>query len=260
MLANPQVVGALSDLMPLRNQHGTHSWGHVFWPQRLDDYPQAIKVDSSDEEEDEDEVSTPDPEEEAIKWGPTSVEGSTPTLSSPSSNTSYSEVESFDLLPELKQLELSTIDELSKEEFHEALKVAVRAPSPPPPPPAAITKHIEEPHGRCGFFCGTGEDRFGYINSRGGIFMVPNSSFGISDVRIMVAYHPRWPEASVRTTQAASLLIDDVIARRGNYPAFKVDAERIATTYLGSDAELVQISLDVFRPEVVERNNAIVHP
>ena len=65
---------------------------------------------------------------------------------------------------------------------------------------------------------------------------------------------------------------------RGNYPAFKVDAERIATTYrealgmsaaetaqwdciraVGSDAELVQISLDVFRPEVVERNNAIVH-
>ena len=294
MLANPQVAGALSDLMPLRNQHGTHSWGHVFWPQRLDDYPQAIEVDSSDEEEDEDEVrsdggwsipstdpwkvSTPDPEEEAIKWGPTSVEGSTPTLSSSSSDSSYSEVESFDLLPELEQLELSTIDELSEEEFHEALKVAVRAPSPPPPPPTAITKHVEEPHGRCGFFRGTGEDRFGYINSRGDIFMVPNSSFGISDVRIMVAYHLRWPEASVRTTQAASLLIDDVIARRGNYPAFKVDAERIATTYrealgmsaaetaqwdciraVGSDAELVQISLDVFRPEVVERNNAIVH-
>ena len=108
--------------------------------------------------------------------------------------------------------------------------------------------------------------------------MVPNSSFGISDVRIMVAYHLRWPGASVRTTQAASLLIDDVIARRGNYPAFKVEAERIATTYrealgmsaaetaqwdciraVGSDAELVQISLDVFRPEVVERNNAIIH-
>ncbi|KAJ8473216.1 hypothetical protein ONZ51_g8005 [Trametes cubensis] len=262
MLANPQVAGALSDLMPLRNQHGTHSWGHVFWPQRLDDYPQPIEVDSSDEEEDEDEVSTPDPEEEAIKWGPTSVEGSTPTLSSPSSNSSYSEVESFDLLPELEQLELSMIDELSEEEFHEALKVA----------------HVEEPNGRCGFFRGTGEDRFGYINSRGDIFMVPNSSFGISDVRIMVAYHLRWPGASVRTTQAASLLIDDVIARRGNYPAFKVDAERIATTYrealgmsaaetaqwdciraVGSDAELVQISLDVFRPEVVERNNAIVH-
>ena len=113
MLANPQVAGALSDLMPLRNQHGTHSWGHVFWPQRLDDYPQAIEVDSSDEEEDEDEVrsdggwsipstdpwkvSTPDPEEEAIKWGPTSVEELTPTLSSSSSDSSYSEVESFDL-------------------------------------------------------------------------------------------------------------------------------------------------------------------
>ncbi|KAJ8472862.1 hypothetical protein ONZ51_g8233 [Trametes cubensis] len=271
MLANPQVAGALSDLMPLRNQHGTHSWGHVFWPQRLDDYPQAIEVDSSDEEENEDE-------EEAIKWGPTSVEGSTPTLSSSSSDSSYLEVESFDLLPELEQLELSTIDELSEEEFHEALKVAVRAPSPPPPPPTAITKHVEEPHGRCGFFRGTGKDQFGYINSRGDIFMVPNSSFGISDVRIMVAYHLRWPEASVRTTQAASLLIDDIIARRGNYPAFKVDANRIATTYrealgmsaaetaqwdciraVGSDAELVQISLDVFRPEVVERNNAIVH-
>ena len=200
MLTNPQVAGALSDLMPLRNQHGTHSWGHVFWPQRLDDYPQPIEVDSSDEEEDEDEVrsdggwsipstdpwkvSTPDPEEEAIKWGPTSVEGSTPTLSSPSSDSSYSEVESFDLLPELEQLELSTIDELSEEEFHKALKVAVRAPSPPPPPPTAITKHVEEPNGRCGFFRGTGEDRFGYINSRGDIFMVPNSSFGISDIRI----------------------------------------------------------------------------
>ena len=293
MLANPQVAGALSDLMPLRNQHGTHSWGHVFWPQRLDDYPQPIEVDSSDEEEDEDEVrsdsgwsipstdpwkiSTPDPEEEAIKWG-TTVEGSTPTLSSSSSDSSYEEVESFDPLPELGHLELSTIDELSEDEFHEALKVAVRAPSPPPPPPTAITKHVEEPHGRCGFFRGTGEDRFGYINSRGDIFMVPNSSLGISDVRIMVAYHLRWPEASVRTTQAASLLIDDVIARRGNYPAFKVDAERIATTYrealgmsaaetaqwdciraVGSDAELVEISLDVFRPEVVERTNAIVH-
>ncbi|KAJ8501827.1 hypothetical protein ONZ51_g372 [Trametes cubensis] len=56
MLTNPQIAGALSDLMPLRNQHGTHSWGHVFWPQRLDDYPQAIEVDSLDEEEDEDKV------------------------------------------------------------------------------------------------------------------------------------------------------------------------------------------------------------
>ncbi|KAJ8456490.1 hypothetical protein ONZ51_g12096 [Trametes cubensis] len=30
MLANPQIMGALSDFMPLRNQHSTHSWGHVF--------------------------------------------------------------------------------------------------------------------------------------------------------------------------------------------------------------------------------------
>ncbi|KAJ8488078.1 hypothetical protein ONZ51_g3771 [Trametes cubensis] len=190
MLANPQVAGALSDLTPMRNQHGTHSWGHVVWPQRFNDYPQAIKVDSSDEEEDENEVFTPDPQEEAIKWGPTSVEGSTPTLSSSSSNSSYLEVESFDLLPELNQLELSTIDKLPEEEFHEALKIAVRAPSPPPPPPTAITKHVEEPHRRYGFFWGTRENRFRYVNSRGDIFMVPNRPFGISVTWIMVAYHP----------------------------------------------------------------------
>ncbi|KAJ8462726.1 hypothetical protein ONZ51_g10717 [Trametes cubensis] len=57
MLANPQAMGALSDLMPLCNK--------------------------------------------AVKWGPTSVEELTPTSSSSSSDSSYSEVESFDLLPEL---------------------------------------------------------------------------------------------------------------------------------------------------------------
>ncbi|KAJ8482619.1 hypothetical protein ONZ51_g5260 [Trametes cubensis] len=151
MLANPQIAGALSDLMPLRNQHGTHSWGHIFWPQRLDDYPEAIEVD---EDEDAD-VSTPDPEEEAIKWGQTSAQESTPSLTSFSSDSSYSEVDSFDLLPELEHLELSTVDEvdeLPEEEFHEALKVAVRAPSPPPPPPTTLTKNVEEPQGRCRFF------------------------------------------------------------------------------------------------------------
>ncbi|KAJ8455645.1 hypothetical protein ONZ51_g12371 [Trametes cubensis] len=277
MLANPQIAGALSDLMPLRNQHGTHNWGHIFWPQRLDDYPEPIEVD---EDEDAD-VATPDPEEEAVKWGQTSEE-STPSLVSSHSDSPYSEVESFDLLPELEHLELSTVDEvdeLSEEEFHKALKVAVRAPSPPPPPSSTLTKNDEEPRGRCGFFRGTGEDRLGYVNSNGDIFVVPNNPFGISVTRIMVAYHLRWPEASVRTTMAASLLIDDVIARRGNFPAFKIEAERTPTTYrqaigmsaaesaqwdciraVGNESDLVQISLDVFRPEVVERNqNIIVH-
>ena len=224
-------------------------------------------------------MSTPDPEEEAIKWGQTSVQESTPSLTSSSSDSSYSEVESFDLLPELEQLELSTIDELSEDEFHEALRVAVRAPSPPPPPPTTVTKNVEEPRGRCSFFRGTSDDRLGYVNSNGDIFVVPNNPFGISVTRIMVAYHLRWPEASVRTTMAASLLIDDIIARRGNFPAFKIEAERTPTTYrqalgmsaaesaqwdciraVGNESDLVNISLDVFRPEVVERNqNIIVH-
>ncbi|KAJ8457270.1 hypothetical protein ONZ51_g11634 [Trametes cubensis] len=190
MLANPQITGALLDLMPLCNQHSTHSWGHAFWLQHLNNYPQAIEVNSLDEEEDKDEVSTPDPGEKAIKWDLTSAEGLTLTLSSPSSDSSYSEVESFDLLPKLDHLELSTINELSEDKFHEALKVAVRAPSPPPPPLTAITKHVEEPH----------------------------------VTQIMDAYHLRWPEASIRTTQAASLLINNVIAQRGCLSAFKVDA------------------------------------
>ncbi|KAJ8469369.1 hypothetical protein ONZ51_g9037 [Trametes cubensis] len=134
---------------------------------------------------------------------------------------------------------------------------------PLPPPPTTVTKNVEEPRGRCGFFRGTGDDRLGYVNSNGDIFVVPNNPFGISITRIMVAYHLRWPEASVRTTMAASLLIDDVIARRGNFPAFKIEAERTPTTYreaLGNESDLVNISLDVFRPEVVERNqNIIVH-
>ncbi|KAJ8488619.1 hypothetical protein ONZ51_g3413 [Trametes cubensis] len=184
MLTNLQITGALSYLMPLRNQHGTHSWGHVFWPQCLDDYPESIEVD---EDEDTD-VSTPDPEEEAIKWGQTS-EKSTPFLVSSRSDSPYSEVESFDLLPELEHLELSMVNELSEEEFHEALKVAVKAPSPPPPPSAPLTKNTEEPHGQCGFFRGTGEDQLGYVNSNGDIFVVPNNPFGISVTQIMVAYH-----------------------------------------------------------------------
>ena len=60
MLANPQITGALLDLMPLCNQHSTHSWGHAFWPQHLNDYPQAIEVDSSDEEEDKEMVHSLD--------------------------------------------------------------------------------------------------------------------------------------------------------------------------------------------------------
>ena len=167
MLANPQVAGVLSDLMPLRNQHSTQNWGHVFWPTRLDDYQKPFGTDSSDEDEDKDEehsggwstpstdpwkVSTPDPEEEAIKWGLTPVEESTPSLVSSRSDSPCSEVESFDLLPELDHLELSTVDELSEEEFHDALKVAVRAPSPPPPPPTTLLKNVEGSHRQCVFF------------------------------------------------------------------------------------------------------------
>ncbi|KAI0323331.1 hypothetical protein GY45DRAFT_1341507 [Cubamyces sp. BRFM 1775] len=294
MLANPQVAGVLLDLMPLRNQHGTHQWGHVFWPQRLDDYPEPTEVDSLDEDEDKDEVrsddawsipstdpwksSTPDLEEEAIKWGQTSVNESTPSLIPSRSDSPYSEAESFDLLPGLDQFELSTINELSEEEFHKALEVAIRAPSPPPPPLTTSIKNVEEPLRRCGLFRGTGEDRLGYINSNGDISMIPHNPFSISVTRIMVAYHFRWPEASVRITQATSLLIDDILARRGNFPAFQGEAERIPTTYrealgmstaeaaqwdciraVGDEADIVEISLDVFHPEIVERNsNTIV--
>ncbi|KAJ8455229.1 hypothetical protein ONZ51_g12558 [Trametes cubensis] len=159
MLANPQVTGALSDPMPLRNQHGTHSWGHVFWPQRLNNYPESIEVDEDEGADggwsvpstDPWKISTLDPEEEAIKWGQTSEE-STPSLVSSRSDLPYSEVESFDPLLELDHLELSMIEKLLEEEFHEALKVAVRAPSPPPPPSATLTKSVEEPRGRCSFF------------------------------------------------------------------------------------------------------------
>ncbi|KAJ8462184.1 hypothetical protein ONZ51_g11061 [Trametes cubensis] len=249
--------------------------GIFFWLQRLDDYPEAIEVD-----EDEDvNMSTPDPEEEAIKWGQTSAQESTPSLTSSSSDSPYSEVESFDLLPEHEHLELSTVEELSEEEFHEALKVAVRAPSPPPPPLTTLTKNVEEPQGRCGFFRGTSEDRLGYVNSNSDIFVVPNNPFGILVTRIMVAYHLQWPEASVRTTMVAALLINDILAHRGKFPAFKIEAERTPTTYrqvlgmsaaesaqwdcihaVGNESDLVEISLDVFRPEVVERNqNIIVH-
>ncbi|KAI0653715.1 hypothetical protein C8Q70DRAFT_1059032 [Cubamyces menziesii] len=57
------------------------------------------------------DISTPDPEEEAIKWGQTSVEESTASLVSSRPDLPYSEIESFDLLPELNHLELSTINE-----------------------------------------------------------------------------------------------------------------------------------------------------
>ncbi|KAI0323499.1 hypothetical protein GY45DRAFT_1404455, partial [Cubamyces sp. BRFM 1775] len=248
MLANPQVAGVLSDLMPLRHPHSTQNWGHVFWPQRLDDSQEPLGAESSDEDKEQDEVRseegwsipstnpwklpTPNSKEEAIKWGQ-SIEKSPPSLISSRSSSPCSEAESFDLLPELNHLELSTVDEVSEEEFHKALEVAARAPSPPPPPPPPPTliKNVEEPHGRCGYFRGTGEDRLGYINLSDDIFMVPHEPFGTSVTQIMAAYHLRWPEASIRTTKAASLLIDDVIARRGNFPAFKVEAEHTPMTY-----------------------------
>ena len=70
-----------------------------------------------------------------------------------------------------------------------------------------------------------------------------------------------------------------VLTHRGNFPAFKIEAECTPTTYrqalgmsaaelaqwdciqaVGNESDLVDISLDVFRPEVVERNqNIIVH-
>ncbi|KAI0323856.1 hypothetical protein GY45DRAFT_1376005 [Cubamyces sp. BRFM 1775] len=125
MLANPQVAGVLSDLMPLRHQHSTQNWGHVFWPQHLDDYQKPLGADSLDEDEEQDESPTLDAKEEAIKWGLTSVEESTPSLVSSHSSLPCSEVESFDLLPKLNHLKLSTVDELLEEEFHKALEVAV---------------------------------------------------------------------------------------------------------------------------------------
>ena len=108
--------------------------------------------------------------------------------------------------------------------------------------------------------------------------MVPHDSFRISATRIMVAYHFRWPEASVRITQDASLLIDEVLTRRGNFPAFKIEATRIPTTYreavgmsaaesaqwdciraVSDEEDLVEISVDIFSPEIVERANCIIH-
>ncbi|KAI0323203.1 hypothetical protein GY45DRAFT_1341595 [Cubamyces sp. BRFM 1775] len=250
-----KVAEVLSDLMLLRHQHSTQKWGRVFWPQRLNNYQKPLRADSSDEEEDQDEVcsgsgwsslstnpwkaSTPDPEEEAIKW------------------------ESFDLLPELDHLELSMVNEVSEEEFHDALEVTARTPSPPPPGSTILIKSAEEPRGRCGLFRGTGQDQFGYINSNGDIFMVPHNSFCISATRIMVVYHFRWPEASVRITQDASLLIDEVLTRRENFPAFKIEATRIPTTYreavVSDEEDLVEISVDIFSPEIVERANCIIH-
>ncbi|KAI0324929.1 hypothetical protein GY45DRAFT_1375147 [Cubamyces sp. BRFM 1775] len=154
MLANPQVAGVLSDLMLLRHQHSTQNWGHVSWPQRLNNYQKPLGAESLDEDKEQDELPTPDPKEETIKWGLTSVEESTPSLVSSRSSLPCSEAESFDLLPELHHLELSTVDKLPEEEFHKALEVIARAPSPPPPPPPPTTfiKNIEEPRGRCGYF------------------------------------------------------------------------------------------------------------
>ncbi|KAJ8472647.1 hypothetical protein ONZ51_g8380 [Trametes cubensis] len=167
MLANPQVAGALSDLMPLCHQNSTQNWGHVFWPQCLDDYQKPLRADSLDKDEEDEvhsgggwstpstdpwKVSTPNPEEEAIKWGQTLVQESTPSLTTSHSNSPYSEVESSNPLPELEHPKPSMTDKPLEEESHEALKVTARAPSPPPPPPTAIAKHVEEPHGQCGFF------------------------------------------------------------------------------------------------------------
>ena len=92
----------------------------------------------------------------------------------------------------------------------------------------------------------------------------------------MVYYHLQWPEASARDTQVASILIDEVLARRRNYPAFN-QADRSETTYRqaidmstdesvqwdivrarASESEVIETTLDILRPGTPNRFSSIV--
>lgn len=257
MLATPRVARALSDLLPHRNQHGsTDRSRYVFWPRRISDYPQRTKT--TDEEEGGNDQQDK-PETKNGGWGsPLSYD---PWQSTPELTTGTEVSEDYDhdsdvyadtdSLPELENLELRSVDELTDEAMDEALEQLQVAASPsappppsPPPPPAADDKKNPTPRIKIRLMRGRGHTRMYGITQHHRVLSIHEGPFPYTITEIEARYHLRWPAATVQQAKRASLIVDDIFARRGDYPTQDLLAIPSHTSYrtaLGIDEEEVEL-------------------
>lgn len=211
LLATPQMARALNDLLPLRNQHVSHDrCRYVYWPRRINQYQRpgddGMETDDEAETEGKDSsdsgwsVPTTDP------WGPT-----------PSTDT-----EDTDSLPELDNLSLHTVEEIVEEVVEEPPSTATDPSPPSPPPPTSIKiDDIVNDNRRPVYFRGTGEDRLGHITSDHRLLVVRTPAYSISIDYIIDQYRERWSTATALQAHRAAIIIDEFLARRGDYVTYE---------------------------------------
>ncbi|KAI0686917.1 hypothetical protein C8T65DRAFT_700964 [Cerioporus squamosus] len=246
MLATPRVARALSDLLPHRNQHGsTDCSRYDFWPRCISDYPQRTKTT---EEEEGGNDQQDEPETKNRGWG--SPLSYNPWQSTPELTTSTEVSEDYDhdsdvysdnnSLPELENLELRSIDELTDEAMDERTPPP---PSPPPPSPANDKKN-PTPRIKVRLMRGRGHTRMYGITQHHRVLTIHEGPFPYTITEIEARYHLRWPAATVQQAKRASLIVNDIFARQGDYPTQDLLAIPSHTSYctaLGIDEEEVEL-------------------
>ncbi len=256
MLATPKVAHALSDLLPHRHQHGsTDRSCYVFWPRRISNYPQPMKIT---EKEGGDNNQQDERETKNGGWGsPLSYDPweTTPELTMDTEGSEDWDYDTHahpddDSLPELDNLELRSVDELTDEAMDEALEQLQVAGNPsappppsPPPPPSANYKENPIPPIRVRLMRGRGHARMYGITQNHRVLAVYDDPFPYTITEIEARYHLRWPAATAQQAKRASLVVDDIFARRGDYHTHDLLAVPPHTSYratLGLDEETVE--------------------
>ena len=161
-----------------------------------------------------------------VSWDPWGTQRA-PSPSSTSETTS-------DSLPSLTGLDLSYLDDdddsdiesiddenQSDTSVEETAKVVnSQAPPPPPPPMATLATRERMSLTKIRLMRGSNANRLIAIVDDN-VLTVDNNSFPISIDRIEHIYQESWPEATTREVRQAAIMIDDILARKGNLPAMR---------------------------------------
>ena len=245
LLCIPTVAHALADLLPLRSQHrSSNNTRYVFWPRRIDDYqhqPTKKKVEAEEGEIDGAVSENEEQAEEQVNggWGtPASYDpwGTTPDLvvdsdttstldslsepSTPDTDTSsiYS-VDSIPPLPNPDELELRSVDEVSEDEPTEAgLTISPSPPSPPPNDKGNEVIKDEGFHILVPQLCRGHDDNRLMVITGERVYVLHENRFPFPIPILESRYRLRYPNATPRTVQRATILIDEIFARIRNYP------------------------------------------
>ncbi|RPD52738.1 hypothetical protein L227DRAFT_617569 [Lentinus tigrinus ALCF2SS1-6] len=194
-----------------RSQHVSHDrCRYVYWPRRINRYqrPGDDGMETDDEAETEEKDSSDD------GW---SIPTTDPWGPPPSTDT-----EDTDSLPELDNLSLNTIEQVAEEVVEEPPLTATD-PSPPSPPPPTTVKidDIINDDRRPVYFRGTGEDRLGHITVDHRLLVVRTPVYSIPIDYIVNQYRETWTTATALQAHRAAIVIDEFLARRGDYVTYE---------------------------------------